>query len=301
MKWNIIVPSWDLVTNASVIKKFNFIPSFLSTLYLSIVVLYQLAFSYIYIFGLKDEFFSWVVEIIHQTYVIEILIGFGILLFIYVFLTPISESWILCLIDWFYKKDKNKYKISYWLSRWLMNFWPIFELHNFMALFKLLSIITAYIFCLRIFWEAYAMTISIIFFIYLIFSLVMNVLFAYSKFFIIFEEKWVLEAASLSTKMTLDNMWVTSKLYFTLFLVYLRVVLTIIMFLLFPLLASLVFAYISSQFFFIFWISLIVIIFIAFLLFITHLNSVLEIFIDALWYNAYLENKKTFEAEEKTK
>ncbi|MDD2487322.1 MAG: hypothetical protein PHS92_03060 [Candidatus Gracilibacteria bacterium] len=299
MKGNIIVPSWDLVTNASVIKKFNFIPSFLSTLYLSIVVLYQIAFTYVYIFNLKDEFFSWAIQIVHEGYVIEILIGFGMLLFIYIFLTPISEGGMICLIDGFYKKDGNKYKVSYGLSRGLLNFWPIFELHNFMALFKLLSIVTAYIFCLRIFGEDYAVTISVIFFIYLIFSLIMNILFAYSKFFIIFEEKGVFEAASLSTRMTLNNMGVTGKLYFTLFLVYIRVVLTIIMFLIFPLLASLVFAYISSQFFFIFWITLIILIFIVFLLFITHFNSVLEIFIDGLWYNAYTENRKTFEMEEK--
>lgn len=297
MKWNIVIPSWELITKASVIKKFNFIPSLLSTLYLSIVVLYQLAFSYIYIFGFKDQFFAWVIGAVHETYVVEILITFAILFFIYIFLHPISEGWIICLIDEFYKKEQGKSKVSYWISRWLMFFWPLFELSNFLSLFKLLSIITAYIFCLRIFWEWYAVTLSVIFIVYLIFALIMNVLFAYSKFFIVFEDKGLFEAVSLSTRMTLNNMWVTSKLYYTLFLVYIRVILTIVMFLIFPLLVSLVFAFISSQFFFIFWISLIWIIFTGFILFITHLNSVVEIFIDSLWYNAYLENKKTFEID----
>ncbi|EKE27182.1 MAG: hypothetical protein ACD_4C00009G0001 [uncultured bacterium (gcode 4)] len=299
MKSNIIVPSWDLVTKASVIKKFNFIPSFLSTIYLSFVVLYQLAFSYVYILWQKDRFFSWVIEITHQTYFIEVVIIVLLWFLSYVFLKPLSESWILCLIDAYYKKDDLRYKFSYGISRGLINFLPVFEFYNFMSLFKLLSIITVFLFSLRTFWQGYAFSLSMIFLVYLIFSFAMNILFAYSKFFIIFEKKWLFEAVSLSTKMTLDNMWVTSRLYFTLFLVYLRVVLTIIMFLLFPLLISAVFAFISTKVFFIFWISLILMVFVLFLLFISYFNSVLEIFIDALWYNAYMENRKTFELDEK--
>jgi hypothetical protein len=33
------------------------------------------------------------------------------------------------------------------------------------------------------------------------------------------------------------------------------------------------------------------------MLFISHLNSVLEIFVEALWYNAYIENKKNYPDE----
>jgi len=35
-------------------------------------------------------------------------------------------------------------------------------------------------------------------------------------------------------------------------------------------------------------------IFILFVLFIAHLNSVLEIFVDSLWYKTYIENMKDF-------
>jgi len=57
MKANIVIPSFDLAHHANVIKKFNFIPSLLSTIYLSVIVLYQVAYSYIIIFQKKDEFF----------------------------------------------------------------------------------------------------------------------------------------------------------------------------------------------------------------------------------------------------
>lgn len=295
MEHNIITPSWELINKTNTIKKFNFLPSLLSTLYLSIIVFYQIAFTYIYIFELKDQFFSLVIDFVHKAYFIEVLITLAVWFVLYIFIKPLAEGWIVCLIDAFYNRETWKYRLSYWISQWLLHFLPVFEFHNFMWLFRLLSIITFYFLTLRIFGQNYAFIISIIFSIYLLLSFVINILFAYSKFFIIFEKKWMFEAISLSTRMTLHNMSTTSKLYFTLFLVYLRIILTVIMFLVFPIIVSTIFAYISSKFFFIFFISLILIIFIIFLLLITHLNSVVEIFVDSLWYNAYIDNKKTFE------
>jgi hypothetical protein len=74
MEHNIITPSWELINKTNTIKKFNFIPSLLSTLYLSIIVFYQTAFTYIYIFELKDQFFSMAIDLIHKSYFIEVLI-----------------------------------------------------------------------------------------------------------------------------------------------------------------------------------------------------------------------------------
>lgn len=298
MRHNIVIPSFELVHNATIIKKFNFFPSFLSTLYLSVIVLYQTAFSYIYIFQKKDEFFSVVIDLIHQKYFIEVVIWVAIWFLLYILIQPIAEWWMAQLIDSYSRRDANKYKVSTWITQWLLHFLPLFEFHNFMWLFRLLSIITFYFLLLRIFWENYALTISIIAFFYLLFSIVVNLLFAYTKFFIIFEKKSVFEALSLSTHMSLSNIWVTWRLYYTLFLVYIRVFLTIIVFIIFPLIFSTIFAYITTQIFFMVWIIVMCIIFIIFLVFISHLNSVLEIFVEALWYNAYIENKKEIEWEE---
>jgi hypothetical protein len=298
MKSNIVIPSWELVNKASVIKKFNFLPSLLSTIYLSVIVLYQVAYTYIIIFQKKDEFFSLVIDFIHQSYFIEIIIWAIIGLLLYLLLQPIAEAWILFMIDAFSKKDESKQKISYGISQWLLNFLPLFEYHNFMWLFRLLSIVTFYFLLLRVFWQDYAVPISIIMGIYLIIAVWINLLFAYTKFFVIFEKKSVFEAISESTKMSLNNMDVTWKLYYTLFLVYARVIISIIVFTVFPLIFSVLFAYVTTQIFFIAWLSIIWVIFVLFLLFISHLNSVLEIFVEALWYNAYIENKKNNPEEE---
>lgn len=286
MKNNIVLPSWELVTQASTIKKFNFFPSFISTLYLTWVVFYQVAYTYIVVFNKKDEFFSLIVE--NKTYFWEIIAFIISWLILYLLLKPIAEAWCITLIDNFTKKEENKYRFSNWVASWLLNFLPLFEYHNFMWLFKLLSIVTFYFLLLRIFTMKFFAIISIIMFCYLIFAIVINVLFAYSKYFIIFEKKYVFEAISESTKMTLNNMEVTWKLYFTLFLVYGRIILTVFVLVLFAILFSTIFTYLP--------LSVSVIIFMVlglfFLVLISHINSVLEIFVEALWYNAYMENKK---------
>jgi len=299
MKHNIVIPSYELAHNATLIKKFNFFPSLLSTLYLSVIVLYQTAFSYIYIFQKKDEFFSVIINIAHQAYFIEVIIWVAIWFLLYILIQPIAEWWMAQLIDAYSKKEASRYKTSHWVTQWLLNFLPLFEYHNFMWLFRLLSIITFYFLLLRIFWQDYAFIISIIAFCYILFSIVINLFFAYAKFFIIFEKKHVFEAISLSTRMSLNNIEITWKLYYTLFLVYIRVILTIIIFIVFPLIFSTLFAYVTTQLFFWVWVTVLAVIFWGFLIFITHLNSVLEIFVESLWYNAYIENRKDFDLWDK--
>lgn len=297
MKNNIILPSYELAHNASVIKKFNFLPSLLSTIYLSVIVLYQVSYTYIIVFQKKDEFFAWVINFFHSSYVLEVIIWIIIWFLLYLLIQPIAEAWIIVLIEGYLKKDENKYSISHWFAQGVLNFLPLFEYHNFMWLFRLLSIITFYFLLLRIFGHSYAVFISIVMFLYLALAIVVNLLFAYTKFFIIFEKKHVFEAISLSTHLTLSSLEITSKLYYTLFLVYARVLLTIILFTIFPIIFSALFAYVTSRIYFMAWLIIIWIFLLAFLLFITHLNSVLEIFVESLWYKAYVENKKLISEE----
>ncbi|MDD2566264.1 MAG: hypothetical protein PHZ26_05835 [Candidatus Gracilibacteria bacterium] len=295
MKSNIVLPSFDIANHASVIKKFNFIPSLFSTIYLSVIVLYQVAYSYIILFQKKDEFFGLVINFFHQGYFIEVVIGIIIGFLLYLLLQPVAEAGVITLIESYSKKDEGKYRVSQGFSQGILNFLPLFEYHNFMGLFRLLSIVTFYFLLLRVFGQDYAIIISIILFLYLLFAILVNLLFAYTKFFIIFEKKHVFEAISLSTQMTLTNLDITGKLYYTLFLVYARVFITIIIFTIFPIIFSALFSYITSQILFVIGAGILGIFFLVFLIIISHLNSVLEIFVEALWYNAYMENMKTFD------
>ncbi len=133
---------------------------------------------------------------------------------------------------------------------------------------------------------------------YLLFAFVMNMCFSYAPFFAIFEGKRGTTSLSASTGMAVRNIGITARLYFTNLLLYLRIVLIGGFFLLVPFIISSALAYFTVttvQFFFL-WIFLPILV--VLFVFIVHLNSTLEIFIMALWYEAYQACKKEDEAFE---
>lgn len=87
----IVGPAWNLVMSTSFIKKFNFFPSLLSTIYLGCIVLYQIAFSYVYIFKLKDQFFALIIQWVHTSYFWQVIGALVIGIILYIFITPIAE------------------------------------------------------------------------------------------------------------------------------------------------------------------------------------------------------------------
>jgi len=297
----IVGPAWELVMTTSFLKKFNFFPSLLSTIYLGCIILYQLAFAYVYIFKLKDQFFALIIEWIHTSYFPEFVTALIISILLYIFITPLAEGGLVSLIA--KRQDRgpditdNKGRISYGISRGLLNFLPIFELSNSLAIFKLLSIITFYLFLLRIFGKEYFIVITILMTLYLGFAFVVNILFSYARFFIIFEHKKALEALSLSVGMALSNLSITFHLYFTLLVVYIRTFVTATIFIVFPFIISALLTYVTISWLQIFSITVLSLLFCILLVFISHLNSVLEIFVETIWYNAYKENKKHFDGD----
>lgn len=301
LRESIVGPAWELVMSTSFLKKFNFFPSLLSTIYLGCIILYQLAFSYVYIFKLKDQFFGLIIQWVHTSYFLEVIGALIIGIVLYIFITPIAEGALISLIakrqEGVFDAKSTKGRVGYGISRGLLNFLPIFELTNSLSIFKLLSIITFYLFLLRVFGKDYLMSITILMSIYLGFSFVVNILFSYARFFIIFEHKKALEALSLSVRMALSNLSITFHLYFTLLVVYIRTFVTAIIFIVFPFIISGLFTYITISWLQIVSVSILSILFFALLVFVSHLNSVLEIFVEAIWYNAYKENKKHFESD----
>lgn len=91
LRETIVGSAWEMVTETSLLKKFNFFPSLLSTIYLGCIVLYQLAFSYVYIFHLKDRFFALVIQWVHTSYFWQVVTVLGIGMLLYILTTPIAE------------------------------------------------------------------------------------------------------------------------------------------------------------------------------------------------------------------
>jgi hypothetical protein len=231
------------------------------------------------------------------------MIGFWMFI-LYILAIPISQWGLIAMIDKLnqnhekikesehnWEEIEKKYYTGYAISSWLRYFLPIFEANNITALFKLISIITFTLFLIRLFWFQYLPQILSGMTIYFLLAVILNIFLAYTRFFIVLEWQKAFDAVVSSASMALSNMGITFKLYITLILVYIRTILTVAIFILIPFIFSAVLTYITTAGLrFISFIILAIFVLI-FFVFISHLNSVLEIFVETLWYRAYKDNK----------
>ncbi len=294
MKESIIIPAWETVTQFHSLKKLNFIPSLVGMLWLFMILIYQITFTYVTVFEKKDEVLWVIAKFVHTDYFVETLIILGAIFLLYIILEPIATGGIIQMID-SYKKSwgSHPHRTFQGIFDWMRHFLPIFEVQNITSVFRPLSIITFYILLLRLFEsQNYFWWITWIMIGYLIFAFLLNMCFAYSKFFIIFEEKKALESLGASTWLAVRHIHITWKLYFTMILLYLRTIIVGALFLLLPFIVSgtlALFTLISIKMILLslFWVLSIIL-----FIFIVHLNSTLEIFIEATWYEAYILCKK---------
>lgn len=282
-----------MVTEFSSLKKVNFFPSFVGTLWLFLVLIYQITFTYIRIFQQKDKFIQIAFDFMHKTYFVEVLLGFWIFLFIYIIIAPLAEWAIVEMIHSYRRSNGEKrHRSLQGVFDGFRHFLPLFEVHNIVAIFRPLSVITFYILLLRLFGKEYFISISWAMGIYLLFAFFLNMCFAYAKFFIIFEGRPALQSLSASTGMAVRHIGITMQLYYTMILLYLRTLIVAIIFLVLPFIISAIVAWftiISVQIGLLFIFGVLsCILFII----IVHLNSTLEIFVEATWYEAYQICKK---------
>ncbi len=298
MREEIVIPAWEVASKNTEIKIFNFFPSLLSTVYLSLILLYQVSWTYINVFSLNDQFFTIVINFVHQSYFTEVIVGFVVFFLAYILITPISQGGIIALIDAECQgKSDSQKTINFGLGRGFKYFLPVFEANNITALFKLLSILTFTIFLLRLFGVAYIAYIFGAMGMYFLLAMLLNIFLAYTHFFIVLERMSAFDAIVASSTMALENLGITFKLYVTLILVYVRTVLTVLVFILLPFAVSAIFTYITIAGVKLIFFGLVALLILAFLIFVSHLNSVLEIFVETLWYRAYVDNKGKMETD----
>lgn len=293
MKERVVLPAWELITEFHSLKKLNFIPSFFGMMWLFLILIYQITFTYVYIFNKKDEVFSVLADFAHEAYFNEVLIGLAIIFLLYMILEPIALGGMIQMIDSYRKNGKEKaHRTFQWIFDGFRHFLPIFEVQNLTAIFRPLSIITFYILLLRVFGAPYFVAITTIMSIYLFLAFFINMCFAYSKFFIIFEGKHALESLAASTGLAVRHISITGRLYFTMILLYLRTIIVALIFLVLPFIVSSIIAFFTIMAVKMVLLSIFGIISLILFIFIVHLNSTLEIFIEATWYEAYQLCKK---------
>lgn len=292
-KKNIILPSWKIIAQDSKVKKFYFLPWVLSIIFLTTMLVYQSLYTYVVVADKKNDAFQLILNFIEKDYFIEILIVWIIFLLLYIFLTPIFEWWLIKYIN---KRDTEWEWVNIsssdvlWVG--LFKFLPVFEYDQMFSKFKFLSILNFYLFTIRLVWTQYIQATTYLYIIVLIFSMLINIFFSYSKFEIVLWNKKVFESIWASAKITILNMKTTVKLYFLIFVLNLRVIFNFLILLLFPFLIAFAIGFISSQIFL--WITIIIlaVLFIILIAIISYLSAVLEVFTTSLWYHAWKQGKE---------
>lgn len=291
IKKNIIQKAWDIIHEDSKIKKFFFLPGLLSIIFLTLILVYQTIYTYVEIFHQEDKALRVILSIFHSWYLSEILIWFLVFLLIYIIIMPLYE-WIL--ISYISKKEESDTEVSLLDSFWkgLYRFLPLFEFWNIFSEFKFISMINIYLFCLRFIWLEYILYLTIAFFFLLIISTIVNILFAYARFEIVLNNKSALESISESIKISVLNIWTTTKLYFFMFLVNIRVIINFFVFLFFPFFIATAITYITTKVFLIITVIVLSVIFFVLILILWYLWWVFEILKTSIRYFAYIEWKK---------
>ncbi len=290
---DIIIPSWNLISLDSKVKSFYFLPGILSILFLTFVLTYQSIYTYVVLFNKKSEALNLILKFFHSDYLVEVLIlGFTFLI-LYILLVPIFEWGLIKYIDERNKKWPDEVISSFdMLWVWLYKFLPLFEYDQMFSKFKFIAVLNFYLLVLRFVWVAYLKEITYFFLsIFFIFS-ILNMFFSYAKFEIMLNNKYVLESISSSARISILNLKNTVRLYFMIFLLNIRVIFTLLIFLIFPILIALSAIYITSQIFLFIAIAILVILFIILIIILSYLAWVLEIFTTSLWYFSYLEWKR---------
>lgn len=302
LKEKIILPAWDLISNDTNLKRFYFFPGLLSIIFLTALLVYQFAYTYIELFKKQDEALVLLLKFFHSDYLIETIIVVVVFLILYIFLIPVYEASVITYLDKKSKcrsQDDEERACDNMLSFWLYRFAPMFEYNNLFSEFKFISVLNWYLFTIRFVWIEYIEYINYVFLFFLVFSIVINILFAYSENIIVLEDKKVIESISISSRISLLNLKITSKLYFLMFLFNIRVILNFLIFLLFPVFIIGAISFITSKIFLIITISILSILFVLLIIFLGYLTSVLEIFKAAIWYKAYVYGKAKLDSFEK--
>lgn len=299
MKERIVTNAWEFATEFPSLKKLNFIPSLFGTSWLFLLLIYQISFTLVLVFDKKNEILTYLLNLNKEPYFWFVVLWIIIIFLLFTILNPIARGGIIHMMDTYRINNWQKFHRS-WQGFFdgLSHFLPIFEVQNILSIFSPLTVITFTIFLWRFLDKEFHLAILIVMWIYFILALFLNMLFVYSPMFIVFEDKKWTESLSASTSMALQNISITSKLYFTNLILHLRIVIVGWFYLMMPFVISSALAYFTITNVELFLWIIFIIISTLFFIFIVHLNSVLEIFILWIWYEAYKfckEEQKIFQ------
>lgn len=289
----VIIPAWRLIKDDTRLKRLYFFPWLLAILLLSFSLSYQVIYTYVNVFNQKEKVLELLLEFLHASYFFEVVILSLVVALFYLFFMPVCEGALISYID--EKQSKDVVSFSDAMGVGLFRFLLVFEYNFSFSEFKLANLLNAYLFVIRFIWLEYIGYVNILFFILFIFSVIVNILFAYTKYEIVLWWNPVIKSIGISSKIAILNPKMTIKLFFLMFFLNVRVILNFIVFLVFPILFFAALVFISSSFFLVITLWMIALLFLFFIMVLGYLSWVLEIFKTSIWYFAYQEGKQKLE------
>gem|GEM_PF-1253421 len=95
MNKDIVLRAWDFVRNDTKIKKFYFFPGIISMLFLMIISVYQVLYTYVELFGNKEAILQTILNMFHTVYdsgyFWEVAVTLLVFLVIYILFIPMCE------------------------------------------------------------------------------------------------------------------------------------------------------------------------------------------------------------------
>jgi hypothetical protein len=138
--------------------------------------------------------------------------------------------------------------------------------------------------------EANWTLISIIAVIFVIGLVITRFLFEYARYYIITENTGVFESLGLSLTMTVENVGITLRIFVSLIIVYIREIVLLISIFLLPFIMSWLIALGLAPIFLQGVFVIIGLVYLLFLIIVSSMNSVIELFVESLWYSVFREN-----------
>ncbi|MDA9129255.1 hypothetical protein N9J72_02140 [Candidatus Gracilibacteria bacterium] len=294
-KQNILAPSLEIIRDDSKIKKFYFFPGLFSVVFLGVLFLYQVAYTYVVLLGREEEAFSIILSYFHSEYLTLYIIIAVVFVIFYLILIPIFEGALIQYID---SRKDGKASRSDALGVGIFRFYALFEFNNIFNMFKFISIVNGFLFSLRFLGIEYLTGLAIFFVVAFLFSFIVNIVVAYARYEIVLQKKGTFEAIGVSSQISLLNIKTTLKLYFLMFIMNIKVMINFLLFLVFPLFAVFVTGFLTSTIFTTIALFVLGIVFLFLLLVLGYMAAVLDIFTTAIWYHAYKEGKAKLELSE---
>jgi hypothetical protein len=263
---------------------------------LSWTLIYQIGYIWLDIMQQTSDFFTWLRELAtsiigaHWVPFISSMIVIWILYFLMNFLVKnVFNAGLIHLIRAYNNQNEREYRIMSALTFWWKRSVKLAEYHSLLFWSK-----PVYIFYIFFWWyrflDANWTLIGVIAIGFILILAMTRFLFEYAKYFIIVQDSGIFEALGLSLTMTIENIGITFRIFFSLILVYLREIVLLVGIFILPVIMSWFVAFGLAPIFLQGVFIILGLVYLVFLIIVSAMNSVIELFVESLWYSVFREN-----------